>query len=61
MTKRANDSPTRRTWKIAADVSSPVRELMQEAAERAGTSVAALVRAGAIRQAERVLEGGKRE
>lgn len=61
MTKRSDDSPTRRTWKIAAGVSTPVRELVFKAAEVEGTSAAAIVRRGAIKEAERVLEGGKRE
>lgn len=47
----------RRTWKIAADVSAPVRELVHRAAEHEGVSAAAIVRRGAIREAETVLEG----
>lgn len=52
-----NHGETRRTQRIAALVTDPVHRLVSEAAERAGVSMAALVRAGTIREAERVLEG----
>lgn len=47
----------RRTWKIAANVSDATRKLVYRAADHEGVSAAALVRRGAIREAERVLEG----
>lgn len=50
-------SDTRRTRRVAALVTDPVHRLVREAADRAGVSMAALVRAGAVREAERVLEG----